>query len=114
MNQHPSIPTLKDGLHFAIILTNTTPCHPYFKWTPCTLVTSKEGLHLSRLLRHHSDHQTPGNASVNLTPSIIIHLERRPPPRLLRDGGVEDGEVDERVGGHEEVGQDGGHEVKVA
>jgi hypothetical protein len=42
-----------------------------------------------------------------------MHLEGWPPAWGLDEAGVEDGEVDERVGRNEEVGEQGGHHVQV-
>ena len=43
----------------------------------------------------------------------IMYLERRSPARGFGDAGVEDGEVDQAVGGHKEVGQQGGDHVQL-
>ena len=42
-----------------------------------------------------------------------MYLERRSPARGFGDAGVEDGEVDQAVSGHEEVGQQGGDHVQL-
>ena len=43
-----------------------------------------------------------------------MNLEGRPPSGRLCDRSVEDWEVDEGVGGHEEVGQEGRHGLEIA
>ena len=45
---------------------------------------------------------------------LVVIFKARPPAGRAGDGGVEDGEVDEGVGSHEEVGEEGGDDIEIS
>ena len=62
----------------------------------------------------HEEHDPHAKEGAEEGSPHVVVLEGRPPPRRLGDGGVKHGEVDQGVGRHEEVGQEGGDDVQLA